>query len=125
MISANSISSAEGFEKFIALLPTNDATFDAADAVAKCGKIGFYKDGEPCGIALCLVAAVGGRRVFFINALAVSTDADGGAIYKWLEDKAREMGCDVIAFDSPRKGMLWNSRRFGWEVSNIRYQKYL
>lgn len=125
MIRASSISSVEGFEQFIKLLPLNDATFDAADAVEKCDKIGFFNDGEPCGIALCLVAAVGGRRVFFINALAVSTDADGGAVYNWLEYKAREMGCDVIAFDSPRKGMLWNSRRFGWEVSNVRYQKYL
>ena len=124
MITANTIATAEGFGKFIALLPTNDATFNAAEAVEKCDKIGFYKDGEPCGIALCLVVAVGGRRVFFINALAVSA-ADGGAVYKWLEDKAREMDCGVIAFDSPRKGMLWNARRFGWEISNVRYQKYL
>ena len=125
MITANTITAAEGFEKFIALLPTNDATFNAAEAVEKCDKIGFYKDGEPCGIALCLVVAVGGRRVFFINALAVSTDADGGAVYKWLENKAREMNCAAIAFDSPRKGMLWYARRFGWEISNVRYQKYI
>ena len=125
MITANTIATAEGFEKFIALLPTNDATFNAAEAVAKCDKIGFYKDGEPCGIALCLVVEVGGKRIFFINALAVSTDADGGAVYEWLENKAREMNCDCIAFDSPRKGMLRNARRFGWEISNVRYQKYL
>lgn len=125
MITANTIATAEGFEKFIALLPTNDATFNAAEAVEKCDKIGFYKDGEPCGIALCLVVAVGGRRVFLINALAVSTDADGGAVYEWLENKAREMNCAAIAFDSPRKGMLWYARRFGWEISNVRYQKYL
>ena len=125
MITANTIATAEGFGKFIALLPTNDATFNAAEAVAKCDKIGFFKDGEPCGIALCLVVAVGGRRVFLINALAVSTDADGGAVYEWLENKAREMNCGAIAFDSPRKGMLWYARRFGWEISNVRYQKYL
>lgn len=125
MITANTIATAEGFEKFIALLPTNDATFNAAEAVEKCDKIGFFKDGEPCGIALCLVVEIGGRRIFFINALAVSTDADGGAVYEWLENKAREMNCAAIAFDSPRKGMLWNARRFGWEISNVRYQKYL
>lgn len=125
MITASSISSVEGFEEFVKLLPFNDATFDASEAVEKCDKIGIYKDGNPCGIALCLVVAVGGRRVFFINALAVSTAADGGDIYLWLENKAREMDCDVIAFDSPRKGMLWNARRFGWEISNVRYQKYL
>lgn len=125
MITANTIATAEGFEKFIALLPTNDATFDAAEAVEKCDKIGFFKDGEPCGIALCLVVAVGGRRVFLLNALAVSTDADGGAVYEWLENKAREMNCAAIAFDSPRKGMLWYARRFGWKISNVRYQKYL
>lgn len=125
MIRANTIATAEGFEKFIALLPTNDATFNAAEAVEKCDKIGFFKDGEPCGLALCLIVAVGGRRVFLINALAVSTDADGGAVYEWLENKAREMNCAAIAFDSPRKGMLWYARRFGWEISNIRYQKYL
>lgn len=125
MITANTIATAEGFEKFIALLPTNDATFNAAEAVAKCDKIGFFKDGEPCGIALCLVVEVGGKRIFSINALAVSTDADGGAVYEWLENKAREMNCAAIAFDSPRKGMLWYARRFGWEISNIRYQKCL
>lgn len=125
MITANTIATAAGFEKFIALLPTNDATFNAAEAVAKCDKIGFFKDGEPCGIALCLVVEVGGKRIFFINALAVSTDADGGAVYEWLENKAREMNCAAIAFDSPRKGMLWYARRFGWEISNVRYQKYI
>ena len=125
MMVARSISTVEGFEDFIKLLPLNDATFDASEAVAKCDKIGFFADGEPCGIALCRVVVVGGKRVFFINALAVSTDADGGAVYKWIEDKAREMDCDCIAFDSPRKGMLWNARRFGWEISTDRYQKYL
>lgn len=125
MMVARSISTVEGFDVFIKLLPLNDATFDAAEAVAKCDKIGFFADGEPCGIALCRVVVVGGRRVFFLSALAVSTDADGGGCYKWIEDKAREMDCDCIVFDSPRKGMLWNARRFGWEISNVRYQKYL
>ena len=92
MIRASSISSVEGFEQFIKLLPLNDATFDAADAVEKCDKIGFFNDGEPCGIALCLVAAVGGRRVFFINALAVSTDADGGAVTTGLNIRRAKWG---------------------------------
>lgn len=125
MITANTISTIEGFEKYIALLPSNDATFNIDSVAEKYDKIGFYKDGEPCGIAFCLVVDVGVRRVFFISALSISTDIDGGAVYEWLENKAREMNCSVLVFDSPRKGMLWNARRFGWQVSNVRYQKYL
>lgn len=125
MISANSIDSVAGFEKFVEMLPQNDSTFDAGDAIAKYDKIGFFVDGTPCGLLLCLVVIVGGRRIFFISALAVSTQVDGADIYKWVENKAREMDCEKLVFESPRKGMLWNARRYGWRISNVKYEKDL
>ena len=125
MITATSINSVEDFQLYLSLLPTNDVLFNVDEAVKTCDKIGIYRDGKPCGILLCVLSMVGGKRVFFISALAVSTEIDGGDVYKWIENKAREMDCDYIVFDSPRKGMLFNARRFGWDITNVRYTKAL
>lgn len=130
MIKANSVETfSEGAEKILrAEIPRGDALFDFEKALRFYKKVEFDFDGEPCGALLYDVFDVNGRMVFFISCFALAAQVCGevGAyVYDWIESEARKLHCDCLQFDSPRKGMLKHSQKYGWAIVSVKYGKNL
>lgn len=129
MITANSVSelSPAALELLERELPQNDSTFDF-ELVKQLDKLEFFADSELVGALIYAIYTVKEKKLFFISAFALDAKKAGvvgGDVYLWVEDKARELGCAEIVFDSPRKGMLKHSITYGWDVVNVRYRKVL
>ena len=115
-------------------IPLYDCFFSLSAAISKNKKIVFWSQ-EPCdavelcGVMLYDVLDVGAEdKVFFIAALVLDLKVcgySGHEVYEWIENKARELKCKKIVFDSPRRGMLYHARTYNWQIVNIRYQKDL
>lgn len=111
-------------------IPLYDCFFSLSAAVSKNKKIVFLsgENETQCGVMLYDVLESNGAKVFFISALALDLKKCGYVghpVYEWIENKARELNCKKIVFDSPRRGMLYHARTHNWQIVNIRYQKDL
>ena len=128
MITASTVEAFENCENLLAAIPKTDPLFSLNAAVSNLKKVVFKADDEVCGLLLYEVLEnERGEKVFFISAFSVDAKsaADGGDIYNWIEAQARDMDCDFVLFDSPRRGMLEKARIFDWKILNIRYGKRL
>lgn len=108
-------------------LPAQDCLFSLSAALSL-KKILFKNDGAECGALLYDVVETNGHKVFFIGAFVLDAKKAGivgDEVYRWIEDRARALGCDLLDFDSPRRGMLHHAKTYGWQLVNIRYQKRL
>ncbi|GEM_PF-3184910 len=126
MITANSVETfSERIKDILAReIPRQDVSFNLETCERDYKKIVFLKDGAEIGALLYIVS----ENIFFISVMAIDAQAApfiGNDCYLWIEQEAKKIGCEYIQFESPRRGMLKHSIKYGWSIVNVKYQRKL